>query len=196
MGLFSRIKVIKKIHTMISLFIFFSILFYSIFKVNLSLSNNPLSKLGTYEETNILWALALITVSVSIIVNATVNIIEWNLKYKKITSCLFYISAGSLIGLAIVNMGWSNIIHNTFAGIFFFGYTVSIFFTGIQLIDQDFRIAMISIAISILMLSSGIWLLLELKSSPEIVFIILSFLWNFIILYPSRFKNILKLFNF
>jgi hypothetical membrane protein len=90
----------------------------------------------------------------------------------------------------------NNEMHNLLAASFFILYSISIFITGLQLIKRDFRMSMMSIVISILMLISFSWLLNDTQSIPEITFITLSYLWNFILLYPNRFKNFLKSIGF
>lgn len=188
----NKIKMIKIYHTMISFIIFCSMLIYGISKVNLSLDEFPLSKLGTYNDTNAPWIISLLLISIAIMINSLSEISELELKYKKITSFLFILSSLSLIGVALINMKDNNLIHNLLAAFFFISYPISIFFTGLQLIKREFRIAMMSIIISILMIFSFSWLLNYPKSIPEIFFILLSYLWNFILLYRNKIRNILK----
>lgn len=191
-----KIRMIKIYHTMISFVIFCFMLVYGITKIDLSLEKFPLSKLGTHTETNTPWILSLSIISIGIMINSISHIIELNLKYKKTTSLLFILSAISLFGVAFINMKDNNEIHNLMAASFFILYSVSIFFTGIQLIKRDFRMAMMSITISILMLINFSWLLNDIQSIPEIIFILLSYLWNFILLYTNQFKTFLKSIGF
>lgn len=190
-----KIKSIKKYHTIISFIIFCSTLIYGIFKINLPLTSEALSRFGTYKETNFIWISSLLLIITSIWINST-TISEWNLKYKKLTRLLFNIAIFGLFNVAFINMDHNKTLHNISAGIFFLFYTISIFFTGIQMIKNDFRIAISSILISILMLISIVFLLHRIQSISEISFIILSFLWNFIIIYSIEFKKLLKLLGF
>jgi len=189
-----KIKLIKKYHTIISFIIFCSTLIYGIFKINLPITSEALSRFGTYKETNFIWISSLLLIITSIWINST-TISEWNLKYKKLTRLLFNIAIFGLFNVAFINMD-NKTLHNISAGIFFLFYTISIFFTGIQMIKNDFRIAISSILISILMLISIVFLLHRIQSISEISFIILSFLWNFIIIYSIEFKKLLKLLGF
>ncbi len=190
-----KIKLIKRIHLILSFIIFFSLLGWSILSNKLSITNHPLSRLGTYQDTNPVWMLSLFLISFGILINSITHIQEWNLKYKKITTLFFGISALSLSGVSLFDMFTSPFLHNLFAEIFFIGYTVSIFFTGMQMIKMDLRIGMISIIISSMMFISGSWLFFQIQSIPEIIFIILAFIWNFIIIYHNEMKKILKLFG-
>jgi hypothetical membrane protein len=190
-----KIRLIKKYHTIISFIIFCSTLIYGIFKINLPITSEALSRFGTYKETNFIWISSLLLIITSICINST-TISEWNLKYKKLTRLLFNIAIFGLFNVAFINMDHNKTLHNISAGIFFLFYTISIFFTGIQMIKNDFRIAISSILISILMLISIVFLLHRIQSISEISFIILSFLWNFIIIYSIEFKKLLKLLGF
>ncbi len=190
-----KIKKIKKYHTIISFIIFCSTLIYGIFKINLPITSEALSRFGTYKETNFIWILSLLVIMTSIWINST-TISEWNLRYKKLTRIFFNIAIFGLFNVAFINMNHYKILHNISAGTFFLFYAISIFFTGIQIIKNDFRIGISSILISILMLLSIVWLLHKIQSISEILFIILSFLWNFIIIYSIEFKKLLKLLGF
>ena len=190
-----KIRLIKKYHTINSFIIFCSTLIYGIFKINLPITSEALSRFGTYKETNFIWISSLLLIITSICINST-TISEWNLKYKKLTRLLFNIAIFGLFNVAFINMDHNKTLHNISAGIFFLFYTISIFFTGIQMIKNDFRIAISSILISILMLISIVFLLHRIQSISEISFIILSFLWNFIIIYSIEFKKLLKLLGF
>lgn len=192
----NKIRMIKIYHTMISFIIFCFMLVYGITKIDLSLEKFPLSKLGTYNDTNAPWMISLSIISIVIIINSVSHIIELNLRYKKITTILFILSSISLFGVAFVNMRDNNEMHNLLAASFFIFYSMSIFITGLQLIKRDFRMAMMSIIISILMLFSFSWLLNDAQAIPEIIFILLSYLWNFILLYTNEFKNLLKQIGF
>ncbi len=190
-----RIKKIKKYHTILSFIVFFSVLIYCTLKIRLSITTNPLSKFGIHEETNLLWMSSLIITSLVLWVNS-MTITDWDLKYKKTTWCLFTIASIGLIGVAFVDMEYNKWVHNISAGIFFLFYIISVFFTGLQMIKSDFRIAMISIFISVLMTVNILWLVTSIQSVPEILFVLLSFLWNFIIVCPSEFKKLLKSIGF
>lgn len=190
-----KIKKIKKYHTIISFIIFCVTLVYGISKINLPITSEALSRFGTYKETNFIWISSLLLIMTSIWINST-TISEWNLKYKRLTKILFNISLFGLFNVAFINMDYNKILHNISAGIFFFFYTISIFFTGVQMIKNDFRIAISSILISIFMLVNILWLIHRIQSIPEILFIVLSFIWNFIIIYSIEFKKLLKFFGF
>jgi len=191
-----KIKRIKKYHTIASFIIFCSMIIYGVIKTNLSITANPLSKFGLYEETNPFWIFSLIFTSIVIFINSDNIIKDLDIKYKKVISWLFNISIIGLIGIAFINMDYNRLLHNISAGIFFLFYTISIFCVGILTIKNDFRIAMASIIISILMLISILFLMIKMQSISEIIFMILSFLWNFIIIYSISFKKLLKLFGF
>lgn len=190
-----KIKKIKKYHTIISFIIFCVTLVYGISKINLPITSEALSRFGTYKETNFIWISSLLLIMASIWINST-TISEWNLKYKRLTKILFNISLFGLFNVAFINMDYNKILHNISAGIFFFFYTISIFFTGVQMIKNDFRIAISSILISTFMLVNILWLIHRIQSIPEILFIVLSFIWNFIIIYSIEFKKLLKFFGF
>lgn len=190
-----KIKKIKKYHTIISFIIFCVTLVYGISKINLPITSEALSRFGTYKETNFIWISSLLLIMTSIWINST-TISEWNLKYKRLTKILFNISLFGIFNVAFINMDYNKILHNISAGIFFFFYTISIFFTGVQMIKNDFRIAISSILISIFMLVNILWLIHRIQSIPEILFIVLSFIWNFIIIYSIEFKKLLKFFGF
>lgn len=191
-----KIKLIKEYHTILSFIIFFSVLFYCVTKINLEISMLPLSIFGTNSETNSIWVLTLIYTSIALWLNPALNAIENNLKYKKTTIVIFTISGISLILLGLLNMKDNNFLHNLFAFIFFISYIIGIFISGFQMIKSDFRMAMISISISILMLLCVCWLMVDIQSIPEILFIILSFIWNFSIIYSNRVKTFIKKFGF
>ena len=187
-----RIRSIKKWHTIASFWIFCSMLIYGILKIDLSITNKTLSNFGIHEETNRIWIITIVFLSIAMLFGSMVNIVDWNIKYKKITSILFTISTIGLIGVAFANMKDFGSLHNIFACIFFILYPLSIFITGIQMIKSDLRIAMTSIVISILLILSFFWLLVSIQSLPEILFLLLIFLWNFITTYSNEYKNFLK----
>jgi hypothetical protein len=58
-------------------------LVYGITKIDLSLEEFPLSKLGTHGDTNTPWMISLSIISIGIIINSISHIIELDLKYKK-----------------------------------------------------------------------------------------------------------------
>jgi len=181
---FERVRNLKKHHTIISLIIFSFMIAYGIIKIDLLISSTTLSNFGIREETNPFWIISLIILSASIWSNSY--------KYNRVISTLFRISVFGLVGVAFVDMDFSIILHDIFAGIFFLFYSLSIFVSGISLMKTDFRIAMTSIFISILMMISILFLGVKLQSISEIIFFILSFLWNFIIIYTMEIKKILK----
>lgn len=190
-----KIRKIKKYHTIISFIIFCATLIYGIFKINLPITSEALSRFGTYKETNFIWIVSLLLIIASMWINFN-TISDWDIKYKKLTRLSFNLAIFGLFNVAFINMDYSTILHNISAGIFFLFYTTSIFMTGIQMIKNDFRIGISSIVISILMLISIVFLLHKIQSISEILFIILSFIWNFIIIYSTEFKKLLKFFGF
>lgn len=185
---FERVRKLKKHHTVISLIIFSFMIIYGIIRVDLSLSTDTLSNFGIREETNPLWIVSLLILSISIWSNSC--------RYKRPISTLFRISVIGLIGVALINMEFSKLFHNISAGIFFIFYAFSIFISGMSIIKTDFRTAMSSISISILMTISILFLGVRLQSISEIVFMVLSFLWNLIIIYSVELKKVLKFFGF
>lgn len=189
-----KLKRLKNYYTIISLFTFCSMMIYGFIISKLTI-DYPLSKLGIYEETNVVWIGTLIVLSVSILVNSISYLVENNVQNKILLFPLFTTSVFCLLGVSFFNMGIHGTTHNIFAGLFFILYTISIFLFGILIIQKDFRIGSSSIIISILMLGCFLWLLHQPQLFPEIGFIILSFTWNFMINSPSDFKKMLRFFN-
>jgi hypothetical protein len=108
-----KIRLIKKYHTIISFIIFCSTLIYGIFKINLPITSEALSRFGTYKETNFIWISSLLLIITSICINST-TISEWNLKYKKLTRLLFNIAIFGLFNVAFINMDHNKTLHNIY----------------------------------------------------------------------------------
>jgi len=193
----AQVDKIKKWHTVISFLIFIGSLLYSIFKTNLNLLENPLSKLGTNSKTSWIWHSTLALLDIIIIFNSFYHVWIGNLKYKNILSLGFLVAGLGLLGVIIFNMS-IHPYHNLFAATFFIAYSTSIFYFGFFQIKNDFRIAMSSIVIGLSMYAFPIisYLLVKSFSIPELFYITLSFAWNTIINFSTEWKGFLKRIGF
>jgi hypothetical membrane protein len=164
-------------------------------QANLDIFNYPLSRFSLNDKTSSVWFMTLIGLSYIVIINAVYHVWYSTIQYKRMVYIAFITAILGLLGLTIFDMG--NIFyHDLFAVMFFFSYSIAIFLYGFFHIKIDFRTAMTSIIVSILMLMSFTWLVFHIFSIPELAYIFLCYFWNGMLIFNNEWKKILKSIGF
>ena len=166
----------KKFPSFLSLLIMTIIVTYCVKKLKLNILKYPLSKIGIHDETYLLWNSTVVFLAGIIVFDTINNLKKFELIKQKLLLTLFLLSCSGLVGLSLFTLDYP-FIHNTFSFLFFFLYPISILIFGIKT-KKHFRISIISKVISVLMIITSTWLVLNIQSIPEITFILLCFYWN------------------
>lgn len=192
-----RIAKIKKWHSIFSSIIFFVLLGFCIWTVNLKIVDISLSQFGIQKETSVIWNGLLFITGILLYVESVKNLIHHFAKIPRYLFLLFTFSSICLLLTAIVDMSYSEF-HNIVAFLYFIGYSSSIFLFGKNLLSPNFRMGMSCIIISLMSIFIPIFLVYALPglAIPEIVHTIFIFLWMITMAWESEFKNILKRMGF
>ncbi len=186
-----RIEKLKRIHCLISLFLFVVTFgFCSYYASDLKLINISLSHFGIYNKIGIIWNASLFIIGITLFIEAYLNITKYLLKRR-----LLYLFGFSILCLLLTaSITMTHKIHFYTAYIYFIGFTLGIFIFGFSLIKVDFRIGITSIIISIISVLCPVLILIWLHSFaiPELTHTVLIFSWIIITRYDNRYKNVLK----
>lgn len=197
MSIKDRILKIKKWHSIISSFIFFSVLIFCSFIVKDNIFEISLSHFGVNSKTSTLWNGFLFLIGLLLWAESIKNLHYYFNPIPKILYFMFSISSIFLLITAVVDM--SNLmVHNVSAVLYFLGFTISIFLFGRLLIPTNFRIGITSITISILSVINPLILvyLIPGLAIPEIVHTIIIFIWMLVMSWEDEYKNLLKKIGF
>ena len=152
------------------------------FLLPLDIFEEPLSKFGVSEKTKYLWlsftqiiAILLYINNINVIYDIYNSISKFQFKILKYINIISILSL-SLTGIINMNIKYPHLI---FATIFFFFYTAFIFWWGVFNIKYNLKIALFSIIISLLILSSTISIKMGYGYGIfEIIFILSIIIWN------------------
>lgn len=186
----NRIKLIKSIHLYISIIIFFSLLIFSLFNKGLNILDIPLSKLGV-EEDGWIWNSGLLLITFSLYFKIKDSILKFT---ESLTlQIINRISILSLFLTAVINMDHL-LLHNIVAFSYFIGTSVLIFLFGIKMHRTNFRIGQVSLFIGIFstLLPSVSFTIVGSLGIPEIIHVLLLFLWLMVLEHDDVVINILK----
>lgn len=187
--MFDRIRIIKSIHIYVSIVTFIILLLFSLYHKHLNLSEISLSKLGINKDGWI-WNIGLLFISILLFFNIRINISRF-ISSKTINTLNYLLSIN--LGLtAIINMNYA--IHNLVAVLYFVFTSLIIFIFGLKLHKTNFRIAQLSLFISILsaILPMISFTIFRTLGFPELVHIILLFSWLLILHNDSRVIDLIK----
>ncbi len=191
-----RISKIKRWHSLFSSVIFFLLLGFCIWTVNLKITDISLSQFGVHKQTSSIWNGVLFLIGILLYIESLKNLINHFTEIPKSLMFLFTFSSIFLLLTALVDMSYR--IHNIFAILFFIGYSSSIFLFGKKLLPTNFRIGISSIVISLMSIFIPVYLtyILPGLAIPEISHTIFIFLWIIMMSWESEFRNILKKVGF
>lgn len=121
------IKIVRKAQTWISILLFLGVFLISWKFTNFDIREIELSKWGKRGWIGRIWNTAVCTFAISIFINSFYYLKNNNrVKYKKIFYWLFGFLSLCLFSVGFFNMNWG-VVHNTFAGLYFFFYPFTIF---------------------------------------------------------------------
>ncbi len=192
-----RISKIKKWHSIFSSIVFFLLLCFCAWTVNLKIIDISLSQFGVQRETSMIWNSILFIVGVLLYLESVKNLINYFEKIPQFLFILFSFSSICLLLTALVDMSYS-LFHNTVAFLYFIGYSSSIFLFGKKLLVDNFRMGISSIIISLLSIFIPIFLVYSLPglAIPEIAHTFFIFVWVIIMSWEIEYKHYLKKIGF
>lgn len=192
-----KISKIRKWHSVVSSIIFFLLLGFCSWAVNLKITNISLSEFGIQKETSIIWNGILCLMSVLLYLESIKNIINHIKESSKYLYVLFTLSSVCLFLTGLIDMSHL-IFHNSFAVLYFIGYSSSVFLFGKHLLHNNFRMGISSIVISILSIIIPMYLVYAFPglAIPEIAHTIFVFSWIIIMSWENEYKNFLKKIGF
>jgi hypothetical membrane protein len=191
-----KILKIKKWHSVISSILFAISLSVCIYLINRDLSEISLSHFGINEQTSTIWNTTLFIVGILLWFESMKNLYQFFNTLPILPTFLFTISSIFLTLTASIDM--NSYIHNVFAVLYFFGYTISIFIFGKMLLKSDFRIGITSIIISLmcLIIPSTSLIFYSGLAYPEIIHTLFVFLWIIILSWDNEYREFLKKIGF
>ncbi len=190
-----RIIKLRRIHSVISIFLFIFVLSFCSFVANdLELSEISLSTYGIDSKTNLIWNITLFIIGILLYLDVLKNMFK-HYPVEKSHSFLYRIFTFSSICLlltAVIPMTYD--FHNYTAIAYFLGFTISIFLFGYKLLKVDFRIGVTSIVLAFLsaFIPTLLVLIINGLAIPEIVHTIFILLWVIMLSYDTEYKTFLK----